>query len=80
MPLIVDFYATWCGPCILMAQELEMVPWILITHLFYTFFISFASCVDSRMLTYFQTLAIGTGNVMVYDKVFLLSLVQYYCD
>lgn len=25
VPLIVDFYATWCGPCILMAQELETV-------------------------------------------------------
>lgn len=25
VPLILDFYATWCGPCILMAQELETV-------------------------------------------------------
>ncbi|KAE8683179.1 Thioredoxin-like protein CITRX [Hibiscus syriacus] len=25
VPIIIDFYATGCGPCILMAQELEML-------------------------------------------------------
>ena len=24
-PLIIDFYATWCGPCLLLAKELEEV-------------------------------------------------------
>ena len=24
-PLIIDFFATWCGPCLLLAKELEQV-------------------------------------------------------
>jgi len=24
-PLIIDFFATWCGPCVLLAKELEQV-------------------------------------------------------
>lgn len=24
-PMVIDFYATWCGPCVLMSSELEKV-------------------------------------------------------
>jgi len=25
IPLVIDFFATWCGPCVLLTQELEKV-------------------------------------------------------
>ncbi len=26
-PIIVDFFATWCGPCVMLSKELEKVSW-----------------------------------------------------
>ena len=33
VPLIIDFYATWCGPCVLLAKELEQVICALLLQL-----------------------------------------------
>ena len=30
-PLVIDFYATWCGPCLLLAKELEKVRMVTVT-------------------------------------------------
>ena len=32
-PMVIDFYATWCGPCVLMSSELEKVQEQLGTRL-----------------------------------------------
>jgi thioredoxin-like negative regulator of GroEL len=32
VPLIIDFYATWCGPCVLLAKELEEVRASAVSH------------------------------------------------
>lgn len=32
VPLIIDFYATWCGPCVLLAKELEEVRASAVRH------------------------------------------------
>ena len=68
VPLIIDFYATWCGPCVLLAKELEQVLVMLLSQS-----VVKAACLLTVAAKNFNRLRCMVVNVM-------LSYQQPRCD